>query len=92
MTDRTSARTFGAVLRHIADSGVTDESRALAKKVYVLALRHDFTPDDMDADSALLAFGLAKTGRDPYSDPEDPDEAIYLFVDYEDDEDDDETP
>lgn len=69
MGDSTSAESFGNIFEVLAKDIdkkpqlVQDDRRALAKRIYKLQERLDFSDDDMGVDDALLALGLAEKCR-----------------------------
>lgn len=66
MSDRTSARLFGEVFEILAEHVPAGEARdAAVLRFWGLTRDYDFSPDQMGADDALFALGLARRGVDP---------------------------
>jgi hypothetical protein len=66
MADRSSAYLFGEVFRIVAEYVPPGDTRdAMARRLWDLTLGYDFTDNQMNADEALLALGLARRGVDP---------------------------
>lgn len=76
MADRSSARAFGLVFKHLADEPL-ERDKALARKLMRELDAFDFSPDQMGCDRALIALGVAKKGVRP-GDPEDGEQVLYL--------------
>lgn len=64
MADRTSVQVFREMFTMLAENP-SDEHKAMARRVWVLAQRHDFTWPQMEADDALIALDLASRCADP---------------------------
>jgi hypothetical protein len=64
MADRTSAGIFGKVFTLLAERP-SEERKAMARKVWKESKEYDFTADQMYADEALTALGLARLKVDP---------------------------
>jgi hypothetical protein len=80
MADRTSAGIFGDLFNRLATkrgAWVKGEAQWLWKQ----SEGYDFTPDQMDADEALVKFGLAKREPNPKY-PEEGPVTLYLGLDY----------
>lgn len=66
MADRSSARAFGGVFETLAEHLPEGGTRNMvASQIWTLTREYDFTPDQMNADSALFALGLARRGVHP---------------------------
>lgn len=65
MADRTSARIFGSIFEFLAETP-DDRSKEFAVKMWTLMEEsgYDFSYYQMGADDALIALGLACTGKD----------------------------
>jgi hypothetical protein len=62
MADRNSAAIFGEVFKACAAEG--EAGKRIAAKLWPMCNEFDFTDDQMDADEALLALGLARPVAD----------------------------
>lgn len=65
MADRDSAYIFGRVFEMIDALVPESEKREAARKFWKMSREFDFSDDDMHADKALVALGLARKGIDP---------------------------
>ena len=66
MADRTSADLFGEVFGILAEHVPAGPERdATALRLWTAQDDYDFSPNQMDADNALMELGLARRGVDP---------------------------
>lgn len=61
MADRTSAELFGTLFELLAENP-TDEHKAIARRMFDLSGRYDFSEYQMEADEACVTLGLARRG------------------------------
>lgn len=75
MADRTSARIFGSMFKILAENP-SEDHKEVARVLHRLAQDCDFTYEQMDADEACIALGIAYRGIDPRY-PEDGETVIF---------------
>lgn len=75
MADRTSADLFGYMFRMLAKSP-SDEHKEMARGLWQMMRRFDFSPYQMCCNDSLIALGIAKR----VSDPDRPDDS---YVEYD---------
>lgn len=60
MADRTSAEIYRSIFRRLAEDPEAPKHRAWALAFWRESHAHDFSPDQMGCDDALVALGLAQ--------------------------------
>ncbi len=63
MSDRSKAYLFAEIFQMFADN-MTAESKAFARKVWVMTFEYDFHWSQMECDEELVMLGLAKPDTD----------------------------
>ena len=71
MADRTSAEIFGRIFALLADAKDGDPDPVLiARDIYGMTWDYDFSPGQMEADSALIALGFVEDEVGDWSMPD----------------------
>lgn len=79
MSDATSAHLFRTVFESLAEDEVLmtvpEQAQRLARRMWDLSARYDFSPYQMYCDEALVKLGLATRQRDTYN----PDGYVFKY-------------